>query len=146
MKQARWSVVLPVVFALAALACSAWAGGLDALLEKGGLDKMLGQQLGLTDDQSAGGIGAILGLAKEKLDSGDFSKLAEAIPGADKYLKSAKKQGVLESPIGSKDGLAAAFAKLGIPEDKTAQIVPKVTELVGQIGGEEVQGLLSSIL
>jgi hypothetical protein len=121
------------------------AGWLDSVMGKD-LDSLLSKQLGLTSDQSKGGIGAILGMAKEKLLAGDYDKLAEAIPGADGYLSKARKLGVLNSPITNTDGLNAAFEKLGVPKDKASQFVPAVTQLVGQAGGPEVQKILSGLL
>jgi hypothetical protein len=137
--------ILACALAVLGLGSSAWAGFTESLPWKD-LDSLLGKQLGLTGDQSKGGIGAILGLAKEKLSSADFDKIAEAVPGAGGYVKKAKKMGLLDKPLGGKEGLAAAFTKLGIPQDKAAQLVPAVTELVGQIGGDQAKALLTSVL
>lgn len=145
MKLRRRMFVLACALAVLGLGSSAWAGFTDSLPWKD-MDSVLGKQLGLTGDQSKGGIGAILGLAKEKLTSVDFDKIAEAVPGADGYVKKAKKLGLLDKPIGGKEGLAAAFKKLGIPQDKATQLVPAVTDLVGKVGGEEAKKLLSSVL
>ena len=137
---------VPVLVLALVFASSAWAAPwMDSLLGKD-LDSLVGKQLGLTGDQSKGGIGAILGLAKEKLTSNDFDKIAAAVPGADKYVSKAKKLGLLDKPLGGKDGLASALQKLGIPEDKSKTFVTTVTEMIGQAGGEQVQKLMSSLL
>jgi hypothetical protein len=141
----RRILVLACAFAVLGLQSTAWAGFTDSLPWKD-LDSVLGKQLGLTGDQSKGGIGAILGLAKEKLNSNDFDTIAEAIPGASGYVKKAKKLGLLDKPLGGKDGLAAAFSKLGIPQDKATQMVPAVTDLIGKIGGDQVKTLLANVL
>jgi hypothetical protein len=145
MKLRRRILVLACALAILGLGSTAWAGFNDAL-PWNDLDSVLGKQLGLTGDQSKGGIGAILGLAKEKLSSNDFDKIAEAIPGASGYVKKAKKMGLLDKPLGDKDGLTAAFSKLGIPQDKATQLIPAVTDLVGKIGGDQVKTLLASAL
>jgi Protein of unknown function VcgC/VcgE (DUF2780) len=146
MKPNRWLIVLVSVAAFLGLGSTNWAAGwTDSLLGKD-LDSLVGKQLGLTSDQSKGGIGAILGLAKEKLTSADFDKIAAAIPGADKYVAKAKKLGLLDKPVGNKEGLNSAFSKLGIPQDKASQMVPTVTDLMGKMGGDEVKKMLSSVL
>jgi hypothetical protein len=143
------TTLLAATVALLALAAGLEARAsstIDSLLSKGGLDKALSQQLGLTKNQSQGGLGAMLGLAKEKLDSGNYDKFAAMVPGADKYLKKAKKLGLLDGKLGNMAGLNQAFAKLGISEDKAAKIVPTVTDMLGKVGGDEVKGMLSSFL
>ena len=146
MKLDRWLVVLVSAAAFLAFGSSNWAAGwTDSLLGKD-LDSLLGKQLGLTSDQSKGGIGAILGLAKEKLSSADFDKIAAAIPGADKYVAKAKKLGLLDKPMGNKEGLNGAFSKLGISQEKAAKMVPTVTDLMGKMGGDQVKSLMSSAL
>jgi hypothetical protein len=143
MKRRILSLALSCLVAIA-LGGTALAG-MDDWLSKG-LDSQLGKQLGLSSDQTKGGMGAFVGLAKEKLSTADYDKLAGAIPGADKYLSKAKKMGVLDKPLENTSGLNAALSKLGIPEDKVAQFVPAVKGLVGQLGGPEIQGIMSKFL
>jgi hypothetical protein len=122
------------------------SAGLTDSLTSIGLDSLLGKQLGITGDQSKGGIGAILGMAKGKLSADDYAKVAGAIPGADKYVAKAQSLGLLNKPIKDKSGLDGAFSKLGIPKDKSEKMVPTVTDLVGKVGGSEAQSLLSGAL
>lgn len=145
MRLRRRLLVLACALAVLGFGSPAWAGFTDSLPWKD-IDSVLGKQLGLTSDQSKGGIGAILGLAKEKLNANDFEKITDAIPGSSGYVKKAQKMGLLDKPIGGKEGLAAAFSKLGIPQDKAAQLIPAVTDLVGKIGGDQVKALLTSVL
>lgn len=145
MRPSRRILLFVCASLLTALVAPAWAGFTDSLLGKD-LDSLLGKQLGLTNDQSKGGIGAILGLAKEKLSSADYDKMVATVPGANGYVDKAKKMGLLNKPVGSKAGLDSLFSKLGIPKDKAAQMVPAVTELVGKIGGEQAKALLASVL
>ncbi len=145
MRTRRWLLGMMCAVACLSLGSAFAAGWTDSLMGKD-LDSLLGKQLGLTSDQSKGGIGAILGLVKEKMSSADFDKIAAAVPGADKYVSKAKKLGLLDKPINNKEGLGAAFSKLGIPEDKASKMVPTVKDLVGKIGGDEVKSLMSGIL
>ena len=146
MKHIRLLIVSLVAFALVVTGPSAWAAAWTDFLLGKDLDSLLGKQLGLTGDQSKGGLGAIMGLAKEKLTAVDFDKIAKVVPGADKYVEKAKKLGLLDKPMGSADGLGAAFSKLGIPKDTAAKMVPTVTDLVGKVGGDEVKSLLAGAL
>ena len=145
MNRNRWLMVLVSVFAILGLNTGAWAGLADSLGGMG-IDSLLGKQLGITGDQSKGGIGAILGLAKEKLSPADYGKVASAIPGADKYVAKAQAAGLLDKPLKDKSGLDGAFSKLGIPKDKSDKMVPTVTDLVGKAGGSEAKSLLSGAL
>lgn len=145
MNRNRWLVLLVSVVALLGLNPPTWAG-LGSSLTSTGIDALLGKQLGITGDQSKGGIGAILGLAKEKLSPADYGKVASAIPGADKYVSKAQSLGLLEKPLKDKSGLDGAFSKLGIPKDKSEKMVPTVTDLVGKAGGSEAKALLSGAL
>ncbi|HEX4824301.1 MAG TPA: DUF2780 domain-containing protein [Candidatus Polarisedimenticolaceae bacterium] len=110
------------------------------------LGSVVAKQFGLTSDQSKGGIGAILGLAKEKLTSNDFDKIAAAVPGADKYVAKAKKMGLLDKPLENKDGLNAALAKAGIPKEKSGDFLTTVTQMISNVGGDEVKKLMASVV
>jgi len=145
MTRNRRLVVLFSVVAGLGLGSGAWAGLTDSLSGMG-LDSLLGKQLGITGDQSKGGIGSILGLAKEKLSANDYGKVAKAIPGADKYVAKAQSMGLLDKPLKDKSGLDGAFTKLGIPKDKADKMVPTVTDLVGKAGGSQAKSLLSGAL
>jgi len=144
MRRNRWLVALSLVVA-AWIGSTFAAGWTDSIMGKD-IDSLLAKQLGLTGDQSKGGIGAIFSLAKEKMSSADFDKIAGAIPGAEKYVKKAKKLGLLDKPIGNKSGLSAAFSKLGISEETADKMVPAVTDLVGILGGEEAKSMMQKIL
>ncbi len=145
MNHNRFLMALICIVAILGLGSAAWAGLADSLGGMG-LDALLGKQLGITGDQSKGGIGAILGLAKEKLSPADYGKIASAMPGADKYVAKPQSLGLLEKPMKDKSGLDGAFSKLGIPKEKSEKMVPTVTDLVGKVGGSEAQSLLSGAL
>jgi hypothetical protein len=106
---------------------------------------LLTKQLGVTDAQAGGGVGAMLKLAQEKLSAGEFDQIAKAIPGADKYLANAK-QLLGGANIGNKAGLQGAFSKLGMSPSMVDQFIPLVTQFVGQTGGEQAKSLLAGAL
>jgi hypothetical protein len=109
------------------------------------LTSLLTKQLGVTDTQATGGVGSMLQLAQEKLSAGDFDKIAQAVPGSQKYLDSAK-QLLGGSKVGSSAGLTSAFSKLGMSPDMVDKFKPIVTEFVGKTGGEQTKNLLAGAL
>ena len=146
MKPHRWVVAVAAVLAFLAVGSSSRAAGvMDSIMGKD-LDSLLGKELELTGDQAKGGVGAILGLAKEKLSSADFDKISKVVPGVEKYVSKARDLGLLDKPIENKAGLDSRFTKLGIPKDKASKMVPTVTDLVGRIGGDQAKSLLTGAI
>jgi hypothetical protein len=109
------------------------------------LPATLTKQLGVTEGQAAGGTGAILAFAQQRLAAGDFDMIAKAIPGSDKYLGVAK-QLLGGANISDKAGLQSAFSKLGMTPDMVSKFAPIVTDYVGKAGGEQARGLLAAVL
>lgn len=106
----------------------------------------LTKQTGVNKTQAAGGLGAVLAFAKEKLSGADFSKIANVIPGADKYLKSASDLGAVSGNLGDMKGLTGALGKLGMNGDQSAKFPTAVTEQVGKLGGADIGRLLGGVL
>ena len=109
------------------------------------ITSLLTKQLGVTDAQAGGGVGAMLKLAQEKLSAGDFDQVAKAIPGADKYLANAK-QLLGGGNVGNKAGLQSAFSELGLSPSMVDQFTPIVTQFVSQTGGDQAKNLLAGAL
>ena len=108
--------------------------------------KALSSTLGLSKNQAEGGLGSILTLAQEKLEKGDFDKVAKAVPGASKYLAKAKSLGAVTGPLKNLAGLKGALGKLGINEETASKFLSAVPEIVSKTGGSDVGKLLSSVL
>ena len=108
--------------------------------------EMAGKALGLSKDQLQGGLGSVLKLAQEKLQKGDFDKLAAAIPGASGYLDKAKSLGAVNGPLKDVGGLNAALGKLGIKPDTASKFLSELPGIVSKTGGEDAGKLLSSVL
>jgi len=108
--------------------------------------ELLGKSLGMTKDQMAGGLGSMLTLAQEKLEKGDFDKVAAVIPGSGKYIEEAKKLGAVTGPLKNLTGLKSSLGKLGINEKTASSFLSSVPEVVSKVGGEDVGKLLSSVL
>ena len=108
--------------------------------------EMAAKTLGLSKDQLQGGLGSVLKLAQEKLQKGDFDKLAGAIPGASGYMDKAKSLGAVKGPLKDVGGLNAALGKLGISQGTASKFLSELPGLVSKTGGEDAGKLLSSVL
>lgn len=133
---------------LAALPMASQAQSLTDLASsmKDPLIAALSSKLGVTDSQAKGGMGSLLTLAKEKLGSGDFSKLTALLPQATKYMDTAKQLGAVAGPLVNKAGLDGALSKLGMNSATVKKFVPTVTDYVGKIGGDSAKNLLANAL
>ena len=121
---------------------------------------VLTEQLGITEEQAKGGAGAIFSIAKEKLGDGDFSKIAEVIPGMDDLLGAAPESGGVAGAIGglaSKFGggaeklgdlasLAGGFKGLGLDSDMVGKFIPIILSFVQSKGGDSIKSLLAGVL
>jgi hypothetical protein len=106
-----------------------------------GLVSMVGEQLGVSNAQATGGLGAIFTVAKQQLSGNQFGEIASAVPGMDGLLSAAPK---VES--GSKAGgllsqagqygkalqggsyLNSAFKQLGLSPETIGPFVDIATQ------------------
>lgn len=87
------------------------------------------EKIGISPEAAVGGIGAVMSLAKGKLDPSDFSKLPGAFPDPNNITKEAKKLGV--GNVTDMADLGKTFSKLGMKPTDVAKIVPEMTKYVG---------------
>jgi hypothetical protein len=120
----------------------------------------LTQNLGVTLEQARGGTGLIMRLAREKLDSGDFNRVANLIPGVENLIKAApepsgteKALGALTSaPVGETEGignlvnLTGGFSKLGLDSGMVSRFVPIVLSFIQSRGGTDTRSVLEKVL
>lgn len=116
----------------------------------------LTKQLSISPTQAAGGAGTLFGLAKSRLSSADFSKVAAAVPGMGSLLKAAPQPdntsglssltSSLPGGIGGLASSAASFEKLGLSPDMVSKFVPIMTSFVQSKGGASTASLLSGVL
>src|SRR5215813_2222984 len=106
---------------------------------------MASRALGMSKDQMQGGLGSVLTLAQEKLQKGDFDKVAAAIPGASGYLDKAKSLGAVSGPLKNLGGLNGALGKLGIKPDTASKFLAQVPDIASKVGGEDVGKLLGGV-
>lgn len=108
--------------------------------------KALTSQLGVTENQAKGGVGSYLLLAQEKLAKGDFDKIAALVPGASKYMDSAKQLGAVAGPLQNLVGLNGALSKLGMGSETASKFAPTVTNYLGTAGGDSVKQMLAGVM
>ncbi len=124
------------------------------------LVQQLMSHLGVNEQQASGGAGLLFNLAKEKLPAGDFSQVANAVPGINDLLGAAPKGGGVmgavggfASSLGGKVGglgdlanLAGGFSQLGLDSGMVGKFVPLVLSYVQGQGGDTAKGLLEKVL
>lgn len=125
------------------------------------LIQQLVNQLGVQQDQAEGGVGLLLKLANEKLEDGDFSQIADTIPGASDLMHQAPQMG--EGVMGAVGGLASAFggkaeglgdlanlasgfSQLGLDSNMIGKFVPIIMSFVQERGGDQVKDLLEKVI
>lgn len=117
------------------------------------------EQLGISPDQAQGGIGALLGLAREKLGADSFSRLTEAVPELAGLEESAPQEpsgptlGGLAASFGGGLGklgqigrLGQMFSSLDLNSDMVGRFLPIVLSYVQSKGGDTAKQLLASII
>lgn len=128
-----------------------------------GLLNTLGTELNVTPQQAVGGTGAMLGLAKNKLSSGDYSQLTKQVPGLDSLSganalgglnglggllgsggsSSAAGLGSALDNVKSTADMNSAFTKLGMDSGMVGQFAPVILQYLGQqgVGGTVLKSL-----
>ncbi len=111
------------------------------------LVQMITSQLGISQDQAKGGAGLLLKTAKERLDAGDFEKIAGAIPNAEGMINAAPTEGgggvmgMLGKLAGGQAGdmasLVGGFSKLGLSPEMIQKFIPIILSFVQQQGSPE---------
>lgn len=128
-----------------------------------GLLNTLGSQLKVTPEQAVGGTGAMLGLAKNKLQPAQYSELTQKVPGLDQLsgsnalgsvsglsglLGQSGNSTALNSALGnvqSTGDVNNAFGQLGMKSGMVSQFAPIILQYLGQQGtsGSTLQSLAS---
>jgi hypothetical protein len=116
--------------------------------------------LGVQEEQARGGAGLVFKHAKDRLGSGQFSQIAQAVPGIESLISDAPQSGGIMGAVGglaSKFGgkgaelgtmasLAGGFSKLGLDRGMIGKFIPIVLSYVQGKGGDGPMQLLASVL
>jgi len=137
------------------------AAAVQAAPGSAGLLNTLGTQLKVTPEQAVGGTGAMLGLAKNKMSSSQYSQLTKQVPGLDMLSGSNALSGSsgLSGLLGNSGNSAAlsnavgnvkttsdmnnAFTSLGMNSSMVGQFAPVILQYLGQqgVGGTALKSL-----
>ena len=120
------------------------------------LVSQLSKGLSISPTQAKGGAGSLFALAKSRLSTDEFSKVAAAVPGMGGLLKAAPSVGgssglsSLESALPGNMGrmaeTAEAFNKLGLSPSMAEKFLPIMSKFVGSNGGSGTASLLEKAL
>ncbi|GAC26082.1 DUF2780 domain-containing protein [Paraglaciecola mesophila] len=129
-------------------------------LDIASLVSMVSDNLGVTEEQSQGGVASIFDYAKENLSGGDYTQLASSIPGLDSLMdyvpdvssdsssKSSSMSGLLDkaseysSSLSSINELKKQFEALGLDSDMISSFVTQINAYLS--GDSDTQALLQS--
>jgi hypothetical protein len=148
-------VVMKKVLLVSVIALGFAALGLAA--DDASLVQTLAGQLNVSEEQAAGGAGAIFNYAKSSLPSNEYAKVEGAVPEAAELVKKApttdSTASAAASALGKAGGTAAgiaslgsSFQKLGLSSDMVGKFVPVVVDYVDKKGGSEAGGILKKVL
>ena len=103
----------------------------------------LQQQLGLSEAQVRGALGALLVYARERLPKPEFDDLAQDIPNADRIMQDVKQSGIVTKPLDRIEDYEKALSGLGIGEPLASQFAPAVVAALGAAGLTRERDLLA---
>ena len=143
----------------AANAVSGATGNNQQATPTAGLITAVGNNLNVTPQQAVGGTGALLGLAKNKLPSSNYSALSNSVPGLDQLTGAGALGGLgningLGGVLGNSGSSVAGnvqsmadvnktFSALGMDSSMVGQFVPVILQYLGGqgVGGSTLQAL-----
>lgn len=100
----------------------------------------LTEQLGISSDQAAGGTSALMAMAANNLSDDNASMLGDIIPTDSGGLTN-----TLVKQITSMESVRSAFDSLGMDPALVEQFTPVVLDYIGNNGGKELLGQLTSL-
>jgi len=130
----RFLLMLCALVPVLLTGCASTGGG---AIDDSKIGRLAGS-VGVTSEQAQAGVGAMLSLAQQRLDTGEFQKIAGVIPRANEYVALGTRLGAYQDAITSATGLSAAFGKIGISPEQANKFVPTVTDYVSKAAGRDV--------
>ena len=121
------------------------------------LTNILVSQLGVTQQQALGGVGAIFQAAKANMAHQAFTSLSQSIPGMSQMLAAAPQVsqplsgatsmlGSMGSTVNTMASLASSFQQLNLSPSMVNQFIPVVVDYVRNTSGQMTANLLQSAL
>ena len=133
----RWLILLALVLSASfALAASPGQSIIPALQA----------QLGLSEQQVRGALGALLVFVREDLPKPEFDELARTIPNAERVMQEAKSRGIVTGPLDDISEFEAALSSIGIGQPLASQFAPAVVQSLGDAGYVRERDILVNAL
>ena len=114
---------------------------------------------GVSASQAEGGAGLLFGLVKDQLSSGEFARVADAVPGVEGLIDAAPDTGgglggllggvasaLGGSELGNLASLASGFSKLGLDAGMIGKFVPVLLSYLQSQGGGDLAALVQKVL
>lgn len=133
-----------------------------SIAQSGQIVTQLASQVGVSEQQAGGGIGALMKYAQQSLDQEQFAKVANALPELAGLLESAPAIDQdsttvtqLSTLLGESDtadtakklaNLHNSLDKLGLNSEQIRQFIPVVIDYAKSKGGDAIAGLLGQAL
>jgi hypothetical protein len=135
-----------LVMGLLALVCVIPSPVVRAAPPSAALVASLQDELGLSEIQVRGGLGALLVFARDRLPETQFNELANRIPNASQIVEQAKAHGIVTRSLDDRDDYEATLANLGIPRATALKFAPAVLEWLGAKGYAQERDILAGVL
>ena len=107
---------------------------------------VLQEQLGLSETQVRGALGALLVFVRERLPKQDFDDLAETVPNADRIMQDVKLRGIVTRPLDNMDDYEAALSSLGIGQPLASKVAPAVLQSLAATGHTRERDILARVI
>ncbi len=111
-----------------------------------GLIAYLQDDLGLSEPQARGGLGALLVFARDRLPQTQFNDLASRMPNAEQIIEQVKARGIVTRSLDDRDDYVEALGNLGISPPVAAKFGPAVLGWLGAQGYDTERDMLAGVL
>lgn len=137
---------LALMIAVLGMACVVQSPVVYAAPPSAALVASLQDELGLSEPQVRGALGALLVFARDRLPETQFNELANRIPNAEQIVEQAKTRGVVTRSLDDRDDYEATLANIGIPAATASKFAPAVLEWLGAKGYDQERDILAGVL
>jgi hypothetical protein len=102
----------------------------------------LQEQLGLSEQQVRGALGALLVFVREDLPKPEFDELARTIPNAERIMQEAKSRGIVTRPLDDIADFESSLSSIGIGQPLASQFAPAVVQSLADAGHTRERDIL----
>jgi hypothetical protein len=104
-------------------------------------------KLGVSPEQASGGVGTLLGLAKNNLSPENYTKITDAVfPDLNDIMKKTENMGINTGSVKTVNDAAESFTKLGMKPSDVEKFIPAIIKYTDEKAGPEISSLLKGAL